>query len=370
MTQTTQRAVRAAALSLAMLVAMAVSASARLADVPPLANTPDPGVMPFNNGFVVVGTSTATRGCQRPRRRGCRAFPIMYSMDLRSWSRIGYVFDGENFPGWIDVRREPGGRSLWAPEIEPVGNTLVVHYSAFSETGARCIGRAATTFVPDVTTNLRFTDLGNYLRCSDPTGSWSLIDPSLFEAPDGQAYLLYKNDYREAAEKEIAIIKVDNQGKPAAGDKGNSILKAEGWELDTVDGGTGSVEAPTMIYRKGMYYLFYTGNDYRTDRYGVGVARSESPTGRFEKNPGNPILTGVGSRRFCGVGHQDVVHDMPRRRWLIFYHSYRGPQEEFCNDDVGRFMKVQRLRWNKTTGWPYVNRSSKPKGSNTPVEPR
>lgn len=363
MAQTTQRALRTAALWLAILAVMAVTAPARLADFPPLANTPDPGAMPFNNGFVVVGTSTEENG---------RAFPIMYSADLRSWRRVGYVFggtDSERIPAWIGLEK-PGGRSLWAPEIEPFGNTLVVHYSAVSEkTGARCIGRAATTFAPDVTTNLRFTDLGQPLRCGDRAGSYSLIDPSLFEAPGGQAYLLYKNDYREATEKEIAIVKVNNEGKPAPGDKGDSILKADKpWELEEVAGGTGSVEAPTMIYRKGMYYLFYTGNDYRTDKYGVGVARSTSPTGQFIKNPANPILTGDRTPRFCGVGHQDVVHDMAARRWLIFYHSFRGSQNERCNTDVGRFMKVQRLRWT-ARGWPYVNRRGKPRGSNTPVEP-
>jgi beta-xylosidase len=358
--QTFQRAARATVLSLAMLAVTAVNVSARLADYPPLANTPDPGAMLFKNGFVVVGTSKVENG---------RVFPILYSADLRRWKTMGYVFGGtgSEIPRWIDQ-----GQWLWAPEIESVGNSYVVHYSAFADgKDGRCIGRAKTTFPPDEPPNVLggFIDRGRFLRCSDFTGSVSLIDPSLFQAPNGHAYLLYKIDYHDATDKQIAILKVNNDGMPAPRDTGTTILKAtEPWELEGVAGGVGSVEAPTMIYRRGMYYLFYSGNDYRTDRYGVGVARSPSPTGPFMKNPANPILTGEHTPRFCGVGHQDIVYDTPRRRWLIFYHSYRGSQGGRCETDVGRFMKVQRLRWNRM-GWPYVNRSSEPQGSNTPVAP-
>ena len=35
-------------------------------------------------------------------------------------------------------------------------------------------------------------------------------------------------------------------------------------------------EASSMIYRKGYYFLFYSGNNYGTDKYAVGVARSRT----------------------------------------------------------------------------------------------
>lgn len=338
-----------ATIIVAATAASAAPAPAQLADAP-LANTADPGVMPFRDGFVVLGTSKVSA-------RG--AFPIKYSTDLRTWRKVGQVFVGgsqgpgnpSGVPTWIDLGKSKG---LWAPEIEVLGNSYAVYYAAIHRvSGKRCIGRAATTG----TTNFTFVDRGSPLLCN-PRGSYSLIDPSLFHAPTGQTYLLYSRGL--AGEKEIVITQINADGQTGIGIPRSLIAPTQAWETRTVGGGAGTVEAPTMIFKNGWYFLFYSGNDFRTDKYGVGVARSRSPVGPFEKNPANPILTGDRSPRFCGVGHQDVL-DGTSQGWLIFFHAYRGSRQERCKTSTHRSMKVDRLRMS-SAGWPFVNGSSKPRG--------
>lgn len=83
------------------------------------------------------------------------------------------------------------------------------------------------------------------------------------------------------------------------------------------------VEAPTMIYREGYYYLFYSGNNFDIEQYGVGVARSGSPTGTFVKYPANPILRS--DETFDGPGGQDVVQDRSGQ-WQMLYHARLCPR--------------------------------------------
>ncbi len=124
-----------------------------------------------------------------------------------------------------------------------------------------------------------------------------------------------------------------------------------------------------MVYKDGWYYLFYSGAAFWSDKYGVGVARSKSPIGRFMRDPGNPILSGVGDDKFCGVGHQDITWT-PQDGWLIFYHAYQSNSKGNCQQDKDReggdnteededkeqkkrrYLMMDQLHWDRPGGWP------------------
>ena len=75
-----------------------------------------------------------------------------------------------------------------------------------------------------------------------------------------------------------------------------------------------------MSIRNGWYYLFYSGHGYCDASYAVGVARSRSPYGPWEKK-GDPILRTTGWR--VGPGHCSVIEDANGQSVMI-YHTWKN----------------------------------------------
>lgn len=327
---------------------MLAAASAAANPLLPDQEIADPSVIVGGGEFHVISTS----------RTGPPAIPIRSSPDLVNWRTSGYVF--RRLPRWIDRRHD-----IWAPEIYYFATLrkYIVYYSAVYRrrgTPTRCIGRAISDRLDD------FTDrgFGRHLRpICNTRFAYSLIDPALFSVSNRSRYLLYKRD-RTDRPKEIIWRSVDaNDGASPLGTPRVLLRSGGGWESegDGVDG-RASVEAPTMVVNPGdtrHFYLFYSGNAYERDRYGVGVARF--PTrGAAPRGPANPILTAERDPDYCGAGHQDVVR--AGARWLLFYHAFPGPDEdplaprlgELCEPlPSGRRLMVDELRWGPD-GWPTV----------------
>jgi arabinan endo-1,5-alpha-L-arabinosidase len=81
------------------------------------------------------------------------------------------------------------------------------------------------------------------------------------------------------------------------------------------------VEGVSMMRRYGKYYVFYSGNDFSTAQYGIGVGVGDSPTGPFKKKQ-QPFLRSTAE--WWGPGHPSVVPCGPDGRpWLLF-HAYRN----------------------------------------------
>ena len=69
--------------------------------------------------------------------------------------------------------------------------------------------------------------------------------------------------------------------------------------------------APTLalpLTREGYFYLFYSGNAYYDDTYALGVARSKTLRGKYDKAP-RPILKTSSdlANPFVGPGHNSVI---------------------------------------------------------------
>jgi hypothetical protein len=68
----------------------------------------------------------------------------------------------------------------------------------------------------------------------------------------------------------------------------------------------------------GRYYLFYAGNDFSTDQYGIGVAVALSPLGPYEKAR-KPFLQSTAA--WHAPGHPSLVM-APDGRPHLFFHAF------------------------------------------------
>ena len=278
-------------------------------------NCPDPGVLDVGGAFYMVSTTHVLP-----------AFPIRVSRDLVNWEHTGrHVFTRANQPSWARDH-------FWAPELHRVGDRYVCYYTARSTlTNRLCIG-VATADSPEGP----YTDLGRPLVAEEV----AVLDPTFFRDDDGRHYLYWKKDAPDGPGGPILVQELTADGLALAGPRHEVLRNDLGWEGRLV-------EAPAMVKRDGAYYLFYSGADYDSPGYAIGVARSSSPTSGFEKR-GEPILRGSG--RWKGPGHCSVVR-LQGQDYLV-YHAWQG--ERFRDH---RPTLVDRLAWTDD-GWPAVNDGS------------
>jgi beta-xylosidase len=294
--------------------------------------TADPGIHR-------VGTETwysyATGG--RPDRG---VFPIRKTTDnRRTWTRAGHIFPAGQVPSWTtDHGFTP---RYWAPQVTTVGGRYVAYYSARG--GLFIAIGVATAENPDGP----WTDHGPIIRGA----GFSVIDPYFFRDPrDSKNYLLFKYNVNPRQPTWIVIRELTADGLGPLPDSTDQplIRNDRDWEGQVV-------ESPAMEFRNDKYFLFYSGNRFRSkeeepSRYAVGVARSDRATGGFDKNPDNPILHGDG--RFKDPGGQDVVRGPNPDEWIMFYHA----DPLFAPFDGGRarFLMMDTIKWDGD-GWPHVN---------------
>jgi beta-xylosidase len=316
----------------------------------------DPGMIQWGNGYHAVSTSGISKG-----------MPV-WSADVgnlvNGWSQTSRILYSK--PGWVDDTTCGSDCGYWAPQVyyfHSIGKFVAFFASRSTSQwgGYKCIGRAVDpdgnldNFVPDPTP----------LLCGS---GFSVIGASVFWDPNrSQHYLLYKED-RPGSAKRIMSRMINNDGSALQGPAAELITPTQAWETRI----NPSVEAPSMVYHPGNnpdighYYLFYSGNQYNTDRYGVGVARMKTPMRGAETadpndngvtkraEPDNPILSGNSAgANFCGVGTADFTNDGN----TIWYSSYKGQTGDACNDS--RWLAVDQVDW--VNGWPHVN-DGKPSG--------
>src|SRR5699024_8663277 len=80
-------------------------------------------------------------------------------------------------------------------------------------------------------------------------------------------------------------------------------------------------EGPTVLKHKGKYYLFYSGNGFRSIYYALGYAVADHPSGPWKKYSGNPILDKdmIGEN---GPGHGDFFQDKTGQFYYVFHTHF------------------------------------------------
>jgi GH43 family beta-xylosidase len=260
-------------------------------------------------------------------------FPIRTSRDLVSWSKAGTSILPAGKPPWA-----ANGNRNWAPEIHPVDQGFVAYFTTVNGANVLSIGtaHAASALGP-------YTDSSGPL-VQDPLG---VIDATFFEDTDGKRWLFYKIDGNSKGQPTpIYARELKKDGLSfAAGSVATKVLvnDAATWE-------GGVVEAPWVVLRGGMYYLFYSGNVYDY-RYRTGVARASSLLGPYEKH-GAPILGN--NERWVGPGHGSVIA-VGAKDYLV-YHAWSnaGNGTQLAGD--GRQVLIDRIDWQG--GWPAIHDGS------------
>ena len=167
----------------------------------------------------------------------------------------------------------------------------------------------------------------------------------------GRLYLLWKEDGNEFRRPTpILAQRLSEDGRRLRGRPRELIRSREPWEGRIV-------EAPTVVRHGGYFYLFYSANRCCTEEcaYAVGVARSPTLLGRWERYPGNPILRDGNGWR-C-PGHVSLVADAGGSLKALF-HAFRTGAGVL----IGRQLLVDDVTFGQD-GWPRI-------GAGVPAPPR
>ena len=213
-------------------------------------------------------------------------------------------------------------KSYWAPGVAQIGGTWYA-YSAVrvSRTGddPNHFGRFCLT-VASASSPLgpfRDTTTSPILCDSDPSGS---IDPEPFRDPaTGQWYLLWKAAGRVGAyPSSLKAKRLLSNGRPDPAAPTVTLLRtAGGWEGNTI-------EAPSMVYHRGRYYLFYAGNSSlpgpsNSSRYATGYAICpRGPLAACTRPTNQPLLSSEDTVQGPAGGSAFV----DRQGRLRFVYSY------------------------------------------------
>lgn len=251
------------------------------------------------------------------------------SGDRTRWDDVGAAFP--NGAPWAD-EYTGGGRNLWAPELRYANGQYYLWYSAStfeSNTSAIFLATSPTG------ASGSWTNRGVVIE-SGAGDNFNAIDPAVIEDQDGNWWMSFGSFWSG-----IKLIRLDPSTGMRSGSEFHGIASRGG----------DAIEAPTIHYRDGYYYLFVSfdlccrGAD---STYRVMVGRSTSVTGPYVDRAGTSMTNGGGTQVLAshgsvnGPGHQTVLADSDSD--VLFYHYYR--------DDGGAQLGINPMRYDD--GWPSV----------------
>lgn len=202
-----------------------------------------------------------------------------------------------------------GTGAVWAPDAVRTSAGWVLYYSARARgfSGQRCIGTAVSDHVAGpyepAATPLICPILGGEDPVIDrPNQTSGVIDPSPFQADDGQRYLLYKTQKTPGTLRMVALTQ---DGLHVRGGPSRELVRH-----------ADSIENPVMVQRGDSYILFAAANWYDQCKYSTVWLRSDDMWSFADKE--EHLLLDQAGTGLCGPGGADVVvgADQPSRMFL------------------------------------------------------
>jgi predicted GH43/DUF377 family glycosyl hydrolase len=221
---------------------------------------------------------------------------IVDSTDLQHWTAIGNALP--HLPSWANTGY------TWAPSVTQIGGHYDMYYAVDptgSSTECLSVATAASPQGP-------FSDTSSGpLECQPSLGG--SIDPSVFVDTNGTPYLLWKSG--GPGTSKLWSQQLDPTGKSfVSGSTATNVLSPDqGWEA-------GTVEAPDLVHSNGRYLLFYSGNDWGTANYAVGVATCAAPLGPCTDTSPSAILSS--GNGMAGPGGESIFQDGQGNYWIAF----------------------------------------------------
>jgi arabinan endo-1,5-alpha-L-arabinosidase len=255
------------------------------------------------------------------------------STNRTAWSNAGVAFP--NGMPWIHTYTN-NRNDVWAPDITYANGRYYMYYSAslFQQNRSAIFLATSTTGAAGSWTNQ------GLVIASATSDNWNAIDPNLVIDQSGAWWLSFGSFWSG-----IKMIRIDSSTGLRSGTSFSSIASRPGVPDNPI-------EAPTIHYRNGYYYLFVSFDrccQGASSTYRTMVGRSTSVNGPYvDRNGvamtsggGTEVLAGHGS--FHGTGHQAVLADTDGD--VLFYHYY---------DDAGAPRLGINLLAYDSENWPYV----------------
>ena len=256
-----------------VLVNMTALGKELVSDVLPIA---DPYILFYNDTYYAYGTSRAD------------GFEVYSSPRLALSKEDSY-----------------GDKWFWAPEVYYVGEDKKF-YMFYSVEEHVCVATSDSPLGPFVQDEKK------------PIREEKGIDTSVFFDEDGKAYLYF---VRFTNGNVIWCAELKDNLKEIKEETLTQCVEAtEPWEL--VFGKV--AEGPSIVKQGGLYYMFYSANDFRSQDYAVGYATSDSPFGPWRKSEKNPLLHKV--EELVGTGHGAPFLDRSGGYRYIF-HAHKSRTE-------------------------------------------
>jgi len=247
---------------------------------------------------------------------------VRSSTNLKDWERLPNALP--KLPSWA-----VGGQA-WAPTVQRFGDTWVVYFSAAIDyEGTQCIHLATASHVVGPYTPVP----GDPFLCNPNAGG--VIDPSIYRRGN-DVWLLWKTD-GDHIDKPTALWSqpLTPNGRAFADGSIPSRLIS-----DSMDWQDGIVEAPYMVHTDHGYRLFFSSGWYNTDKYSVGWATCDSPTGPCRVPAvDNPFVASTDV--VAGPGGASIFTDAVGDHWIV-YHGWNPTHIGYENGGV-RSMRVDRI---------------------------
>jgi Glycosyl hydrolases family 43 len=250
---------------------------------------PDPDVLLVGSTYFGYATNSVGGNIQ-----------IIESTDLTHWTAVGNALP--SLPAWATPD------ATWAPAVVQIGGAFDLYYAAEVAGpggGEECIS-VATSSQPQGP----FVDTSSApLECQPSLGG--SIDPSPFEDTNGKMYLVWKSNGGIGA----ATIWSEQLDPAGTGFVANTtptqlLVPDQPWEA-------GVVEAPDLVTSGGRYFLFYSGSNWNSANYSIGVATCTGPVGPCIDASSQPILSS--SADLDGPGGASVFTDASGSFWIAFH---------------------------------------------------
>lgn len=275
---------------------------------------PDPFVLKLGGDYYAYCTGFAPDG---------KVFGVLHSRDLVTWTEVGGAMEPlEDSPPYY-----------WAPEVTYDNGKFYLYYSVGNEVLMEL--RVAVSERPDG----GFVDSGHRLTKED-----FAIDAHVFIDDDGTRYLFYATDFLEHTHVGTGTV-VDRMIDPFTleGDPQPVTRAKYDWQVYDPNrkekGGVRwhTVEGPTVLKRKGLYYEMFSGGNWQNTTYGVSFAVTDEIARREEWRQFSdgvnvlPILRTLPDR-VVGPGHNSVVQGPNNRELYCVYHRWSGDERVLAID--------------------------------------
>lgn len=250
-----------------------------------------------------------------------------YSSDGLNWSGAAAVFP-RGLSWWSSYVPGHDGLDVWAPELKYYNGQPWLYYSV-STFGSRvsAIGLATASSVAAG----NWQDQGLVINSTN-ADDFNAIDPDLVVAEDGAPWLAFGS-----WNSGIKLMRI------------NPVTMKPFGERYSLASRSGGIEAPTIIYRQGYYYLFVSVGTCcagTSSTYNIVYGRSEDIRGPYLDKNGVSLLNGGGSvldagnGRWVGPGGQDILNTD-----VIVRHAYDA------TDNGTPKLLISTLNWD-SSGWP------------------